>query len=261
MPGMSLRISLALYALLALSACTTLVRTPSNLPVVNQVQAEQGYANVLERFVNERGEVDFSALQRDRKDLDSYVTYVGAKRAEDFSDRWELLAHYINSYNALSMYNVLESGIPKSHAGLAKLQFFVLRKLLIGGEWRSLYGYENDVIRKLGEPRVHFALNCSALSCPVLPRSPFGAAELDQELTRETRKFFADSRNLRVDDTQRVIFLSEILRFFMEDFVPAAAPSLITYVNRYVDRAIPAYYQVKFLDYDWTIANAKRHSK
>ncbi|MCI0400628.1 MAG: DUF547 domain-containing protein [Gammaproteobacteria bacterium] len=50
----------------------------------------------------------------------------------------------------------------------------------------SLYAYENDVIRKLGEPRVHFALNCVALGCPILPKKPFTGKWLDAELERET---------------------------------------------------------------------------
>jgi len=63
----------------------------------------------------------------------------------------------------------------------------------------TLYAFENDIIRKLNEPRVHFALNCSAISCPALPRVPFTAADLNSELDRETRQFFARPHNLRIE--------------------------------------------------------------
>ena len=63
------------------------------------------------------------------------------------------------------MFNVIESGIPASHAGWRKLKFFVFRKLLVGGHMMSLYNFENDVIlpftRSLGDPRIHFALSWS----------------------------------------------------------------------------------------------------
>lgn len=101
----------------------------------------------------------------------------------------------INSYNALSMFNVIESGIPTSHAGWRKFNFFFFHRFTIGARTISLYNYENDVIRpfarSVGDPRVHFALNCSALSCPILPRLPFTAEALDAELMRATTAFFA----------------------------------------------------------------------
>lgn len=71
---------------------------------------------MLQRYVNERGEVDFPALQGNRADLDYYVAYIARTPASHFTDGNERLTHYINSYNALSMYNVLESGIPKTHS-------------------------------------------------------------------------------------------------------------------------------------------------
>ncbi len=104
------------------------------------------------------------------------------------------LAHMINAYNALSMFNVLESAIPTTHAGLAKIRFFALRQLPIGGQTMSLYRFENEVIRPdtraRNDPRVHFALNCSAVGCPVLPRRPFTAAALDAELERRDAGLF-----------------------------------------------------------------------
>ena len=42
-------------------------------------------------------------------------------------------AHMVNAYNALSMFNVVASGIPATHAGFNKVTFFYLRKLAVGG--------------------------------------------------------------------------------------------------------------------------------
>jgi hypothetical protein len=218
----------------------------------------RAYARVLERYVDARGQVDFQALAADRADLDRYVAYIARTPASALSDPRERLAHYINSYNALSMYNVLALGIPETHAGWRKVRFFVLRDFIVGGEEMSLYAYENEVIRPLGDPRVHFALNCSALSCPVLPRTPFTGAALDEQLDRETRRFFSETRNLRVEHATETVYLSEILDFYTEDFAPARAPSLSAYVNRYVVEPIPEGYRVQFIDYDWTIADAHR---
>jgi hypothetical protein len=214
----------------------------------------EAYARVLARFVNGRGEVDFRALSRDRADLDVYITHVAGTPFDRYTEGPERLAHYINAYNALSMYNVLDAGIPDTHAGFSKVRFFYLRELVIGGQLMSLYAFENGVIRKLGEPRVHFALNCSARGCPALPGKPFTARDLDRELDRETRRFFSEPRNLRVDPALKTVFVSELLDFYSEDF----GPDLIAYIGRYAPDPIPAGYRIEFTDYDWTIADSSR---
>jgi len=252
---------LALWVIVAalLGGCSTLVPTPAAPPSTTPAALE-AWARVLDRFVDERGEVDFPALARDRADLDRYVRHVADTPLEQWPDGPARLAHMINAYNALSMFNVIESGIPATHAGLNKVRFFLLRKLDIGGRSMSLYAFENDVIRPYarGEPRIHFALNCSALSCPVLPRKPFDANTLDAELERETRAFFARREIFRVDPETSTVWLSELLDFYPADFVPVAADSLLAYANRYAPQPAPPGFQLRFTPYDWTIANSRR---
>jgi hypothetical protein len=247
-----------------LAGCSTFVPAPPG-PTPTAQAASDAWARVLNGQVNERGEVDFAALARRRDDLDTYVRHVAAVPLADLPDGAPRLAHMINAYNALSIYNVLQSGIPDTHAGWAKVRFFVLRRLEIGGAVMSLYAFENDVIRPYararGDPRVHFALNCSARSCPVLPQQPFSAAALDGELERETRAFFARPQNFRVDADTRTVWLSELLRFYAEDFVPQPAASLLDYANRYAPRPAPADFELRFTPYDWTIANSRRRRR
>ena len=256
----------------ALSACSTLVRPPS-VATPSAAQAQAAWARVLQTFVNDQGEVDFPALSRERADLDAYVSFVAQadlQRMTEGAGQDERLAHMINAYNALSMFNVLESGIPDTHAGWRKVTFFALRDLTIGGAQMSLYKFENDVIRlytrQRADPRVHFALNCSAVSCPVLPRVPFNGAELERQLEKETRAFFAVPTNFRIDSANRTVWLSEILKFYPEDFVPVPAPSLVAYAMTYALTFAPASlvpqdiasFDVRFTPYNWTVANSRR---
>lgn len=264
------RFLVPLCLLLSLSACSSLVQLPApaaDAPAINHADALQGYARVLQRHVNDQGEVDFAALRDDASDagwpaLTHYLRSIASTplhaTAAQSQARQASLAHMINAYNALSMANVVLSGIPPTHAGFAKLRFFVLRKFEIGGQALSLYAFENDIIRKLDEPRSHFALNCSAVSCPVLPRTPFTAANLPAELERETRAFFARPENLKIDAAARTVYFNEILKFYTEDFAPAHAATLIAYAQRYTDQHIPADYAVAFRPYDWTVANSRR---
>ena len=64
--------------------------------------------------------------------------------------------------------------------------------------------------------------------------------------------------NFRADRAARVVYLSEILNFYAEDFVPAHARSLLEYANRYAANPAPADYATRFTPYDWTVANSRR---
>ena len=259
-----LRSAFATVLVLLLGACSTVVKVSKpDAPLLSITQAEKGYAAVLMKHVNEKGEVDFAGLRDDRSDsgiqaLESYVQAIAVTPLNAATTADARLAHMLNAYNALSMYNVIASGIPSSHAGLSKVTFFLLRKFEIGGALMSLYTFENEIIRKLDEPRIHFALNCSAVSCPVLPRQPFTASSLNDELNRETKAFFARPDNLRIDEVMRVIYFNEILKFYTEDFTPSHAPNLVAYAQRYISKILPKDYAVRFLPYDWTIANSRQ---
>jgi len=241
------------WAVLSASGCAGLVPAPAVDPGPDPAA---GWARVLHRYVDDSGRVDFAALAGDRAELDRYVASLYAAEPnsapERFRTRAHLLAHHLNAYNALAMFNVLERGVPRSLGGIELARFFYLRRFSIDGAPLSLYAYENDVIRPLGEERVHFALNCMSASCPRLPRAPFGAETLEANLEGEARRFLNEPRNVRVDDANKVVTLSAIFDFYAKDFL-ATAPSLIAYVNRYRNTPIPADYRVEFLPYDWTV--------
>jgi hypothetical protein len=227
--------------------------------LAQSMPAEPPYSawqRVLERYVDDLGRVNFAALAGDRADLNLFVAWVydngPNNHPERFPTRNHLLAFHLNAYNALAMHKVLEAGVPTTLAGLRKIGFFYFGKVQVGGEAITLYDYENKVIRPLGEPRVHLALNCMSVSCPRLPREPFLPKRLEEQLAREAKRFFNDSRNVQVDNAKHVLRLSEILQFYTADFL-AVAPSLASYVNRYRVAFVPENYEVEFIPYDWTI--------
>lgn len=215
------------------------------------------WARVLERFVDEGGRVDFAGINQSVFDLDRYVAWIYAvgpnNRPRLFPTRADKLAYHINAYNALAMWNILQAGIPDRLGAVGRFSFFWRDRIEVGGERMSLYRYENDVIRSFDEPRIHFALNCMTLGCPHLPREPFRAERLAAQLGRETRQFFAEGRNLRVNHDERTVYVSQILDWFEEDFL-AHAPSLHAYINRYAPVTVPEDYALAFIPYNWTLA-------
>ncbi|MGI9274831.1 MAG: DUF547 domain-containing protein [Endozoicomonas sp.] len=246
-----------LTLLLLLTGCSNLTPIPQSSS--GDISPQEAWASTLKDYVNDRGQVDFNSLDRNPDKLNAYVHYLSIISPEShpakFPAKEDRLAYYINSYNALAMYGIIDAGIPESLTGLQKVQFFYFRKFVLGGREVSLYDYENKVIRPVGDERVHFALNCMSVGCPVLPRQPFYPQTLDKVLEEETRKFFSEERNLRVDDQKQQVWVSEILDFFTEDFAPSAQ-ALIPYLNRYSSRSIPEHYRVRFIPYDWTVNNS-----
>ncbi len=249
----SVRIALACLLACAGIACAS-VRVPEVRGVTSE-RALEAWARVLDCCVDAQGRVDFARLAKDPRDLDTYVRYVAEvdpnSDAGAFPTVQTRLAHHLNAYNALSMYGVIQLGIPKTNAGLRKVRFFFLRRYQIAGRRESLHAYESR-IRALREPRVHFALNCMSVSCPQLPRVPFRAAEIEPQLDAAARSFVNDAKYVQVDPGARTVRLSAIFKFYTNDFL-VAADSLIAYINRLRKDPIPADYTVEFLPYDWTI--------
>jgi len=247
-------ISIFLMSVLLCSACSTVIMAP-DVSAPTQSQAQRAWSDVLTDVVDDTGRVDFGSLQRNPERLERYVSYVSSFDPRMLANSEERLAYYLNSYNALAMYGVVQKGVPEDFDSTFKrLRFFLLTKFIVGGEEVSLYSYENDRIRALGEPRVHFALNCMSVGCPRLPRVPFEAAILDEQLEQAAVEFFESDKYVVVNNEKREVALSEILDFFTEDFVnPEQASSLIEFVNRFRQSPIPVDYKVTFIPYDWRI--------
>ena len=239
------------------SACAVNVPPPKTAAAApaSGADAEKAWARVLSKYVDENGRIDFAGIANDRADLDAYVAWIGrvspANTPAAFPTREAKLAYYLNAYNALALYNVIESGMPKD-LNAVKVRFFYRNKLALGGEKMSLYDLENKIVRPMGDPRVHFALNCMVRGCPRLPREPFRADQLDMELEATAQYFLNEERNVKVEADKETVRFSQILQFYTEDFVKKA-PSLPAYANKYRDAKIPESYKVDFIPYDWTL--------
>ena len=271
------------FALLGVlgAACTAIRPTTEATVPAAPPFSHADLDRVLERFVDERGRVDYAGLQRDPSDVERYYAALAVVSPDSdpalFPTRDERLAYWINAYNGAVLTVVLRyypirsvtdvpTPFPLSLAS-DKIGFFYLQRITLGGDTTSLYTVENSVVRaRFDEPRVHFALNCASGGCPRLPRRAFSPAELDRQLDDEARRFFAEERNLRFDHDARVVHLSSILDWYADDFTgwyeqqhPRSDATLLDYVALYVaperrgeiDRA--RRYEVRFVPYDWAL--------
>jgi hypothetical protein len=251
---------MALLPLSLISLATPMPAADDTTKAMPISEWEALWTKVSNRTVDDTGRIDFTALTKNHLDLDRVVAFITAvdpiSRPQQFPNRESQLAFYVNAYNALAMYGVINAGVPESLGGFTKFTFFYLRTFTVGGKLISLHSFENEVIRPLGEERVHFALNCMVVSCPRLPRTAFSATTLDGQFNEAAHEFIANPRNVWIDNLKREVYLSAIFQFYTEDFL-AHAPSLITYVNRYHHEQIPSDFTVRFIQYNWIVNHQK----
>jgi Protein of unknown function, DUF547 len=214
------------------------------------------WTDVLAKHVDDQGRVDYAQLKAARAPLDRFVSLLGQAgpktRPQWFPTKEHRLAYYVNAYNALTMFNVLNRLPALKSVDDEKVSFFVTTTFMLDGAPVSLQALENKMIRPtFQDPRVHFALNCASGGCPQLPRTPFLPDTLNAQLDRETQKFLHETRN--VERKGERVLISSIFDWYKEDF--GADP--VAWIRRTApDLAIPpgAAYDVR--PYDWSL-NAK----
>jgi hypothetical protein len=130
--------------------------------------------------------------------------------------------------------------------------------LAVHGKQYSLNQIEHEILRKLGEPRIHFAIVCASIGCPRLLNEVYTPPNVESQLASNTRDFFARRKNLEVDLTSRTVRVSAILDWFGEDFGPTAPKALARLAEYMPDEATRRLVAsedvaVSFLDYDWSL--------
>jgi hypothetical protein len=216
---------------------------------------------VLKAHVNTRGEVDYRAIQRDRKDLDAYLASLRdqspVKTPALFPTHDDALAYWINAYNAFVTSGIAVKYPVRSVRDLGfALGFFRAKDYVAGGAALSLNDIEHGIIRKqFKEPRIHFAIVCASLGCPYLAREAYSGPRLQQQLDRQAREFVNAPRNMAIDGSQ--ITLSKIFDWYGDDFGgrAALAPFLVRYANDANRAALLSVKnpKIRFRDYDWNI--------
>jgi len=120
----------------------------------------------------------------------------------------------------------------------------------------SLNDIEHGILRKkFRDARVHAAINCASKSCPPLRAEAFTAEKLDAQLDEQMRAFVNDPARNRIDPAKKELEISEIFKWFEEDF-ERDAKSVKEFLVRYVppERAeLVRNAKIRYLDYDWDL--------
>jgi len=203
---------------------------------------------LLKKHVNSAGMVDYEGFQKDRAKLDSYLEKLSSYNPDDKWSVQELLAYYINLYNAYTVELILNNYPVKSIKDIDGAWTKAI--VPVGNRELSLGGIENGVLRKMNEPRIHFAINCASMSCPKLLNEAYTAAKINEQLDRATREFVNSDKN---DITASNPKVSSIFDWYKSDFITDKTPTVIDYINQYSKTKINKGATLTYKNYDWNL--------
>lgn len=219
----------------------------------------------------------YAALQAQRVALKGYLEALSAISPVAYG-AWstaQKLAFLINAYNAFTIELIL-TRYPdlKSIKDLGSFvqspwtkKFF---RLL--GQERSLDEVEHEMIRAPGvfdDPRIHVAVVCASIGCPMLRNEAFVAERLDAQLDDAMRRFLSDRSRNRFDAGTGTLSVSKIFDWYRKDFERGhkGLDSLETLYARHAEvlsttpqaqaEIRAGRYKLAFLDYDWALNDAR----
>jgi len=230
-------------------------------------------------------QIDYAGMAGDRARLKAYLESLARVGEEKFRawTKAEQMAFLINAYNAFMVEKVLTRypnirsiwDFGKLFGNPFKDRFFTLL-----GRPCSLDRIEHELLRQPGvydEPRVHFAVNCASVGCPMLREEAYAAERIDAQLEDQARRFLSDRSRNRYDAAKGALEVSKIFDWYKIDWSSGyrgigsnARPiaSLSEYFSRYAkllasnpagERLLAEQkIEIRYLDYDWGLNDIKR---
>jgi hypothetical protein len=199
------------------------------------------------------------SVHEEQKELASYSL---DNLQQELSSENALKTFWINIYNAYyqilamnhnksqgSIYNRIDIKIAGESFSLDDIEHGILRRY----RWKWSKGYLPQIftpaiIRKLAvhkiDYRIHFALNCGAVSCP--PIAFYDTERIDQQLEMATVSFLEGETDIVTD--LKTVTTSALLSWFSGDF--GGKKGALEKIGRALDQDLSGY-KLRFKKYNW----------
>ncbi|QDO95476.1 DUF547 domain-containing protein [Formosa sediminum] len=224
----------------------SLVHYNNNLDLSRVVNHELWDA-LVSKYVSTEGNVDYKGFKTEENVLQAYLKILKDNAPTSTWTKEETLAYWINAYNAFTIQLILNNYPLNSILDIKDP--WDIAFIEIADTMYSLGDIEHKILRKMNEPRIHFAINCASYSCPNLLNKAYRAASLETQLDVAATKFINDtSKNTLTKHTAEI---SKIFEWFAEDF--QAYGSIINFLNMYSTTKIEKDATVSYKDYNWNL--------
>lgn len=247
------------------------------VPAAQQVSMDQidhsDWNTLLQKYVNDAGQINYKAWKASEADsaaLDAYLNNLSTASTSTEATAQSQLAFWINAYNAVTVKGILQvyptTSIRNHTAKVVGYNIWKDLLLIVGDSQISLDSMEHKVLREMGEPRIHFAIVCASHSCPRLLNQAYTANALDEQLTLNTKNFFANAENFQHDAQRQRFRMSSIMSWFAQDFGQNQAAQLATIApylptREAYDAAVNNRVGVSYLEYDWSLNEQKEEAQ
>jgi len=223
-------------------------------------------------------QVRYAALASDREQLKAYLATLSKVSRDEFNGwaKEQQLAFLINAYNA-HMIELILTRYPNINSvwdfGKIFNNPFRQRFIRLLGRDMHLDDIEHGMIRAKGvydDPRIHFAVSCASIGCPMLRDEAYVADRLDQQLENQVVQFLSDRSRNRYDAERNALEVSEIFKWYAEDFSSglksinsreqffAAYASLLADHSEHQKLIRDQKVDIRFFGYHWGLNDAKR---
>ena len=230
------------------------------------------WAGLLAKYYDPAKGMDYKALKaNDKKTLDELRRQLAQVEVGALSKN-DQLAYWINLYNVSTVNVVVENYPVKSirdistdfisHLNVFKKPYVQTRQGAI-----SLDDVENEKLRNhFKNPRIHFAINCAARSCPPIRTEPYVGSRVEDQLDDQTRAFLNGPHGVHLEKSDGVLHLhtTKIMDWFKDDFErwSAGRVKFIAFYStpdkRKQIEAAASQVDLKFDDYDWSLNDASK---
>lgn len=205
------------------------------------------FDQLLRKHVSSSGAVDYAGFKNDKSKLEAYLNQLKQNPVQSNWSRDKQLVYWINAYNAFTIKLIVDNYPLGSITDLEGGKPWDKKWIKIGSKTYSLNNIENDIIRpQFKEPRIHFAVNCAAKSCPTLLNSAWTESNLERNFESQTKKFVNNTAFNKVSASSAT--LSKIFEWYGEDF-----GDLKSFINKYSNTKLDAKSNISFMDYNWKL--------
>ncbi|MCH2043047.1 MAG: DUF547 domain-containing protein [Saprospiraceae bacterium] len=232
------------FAVIGFSAFTT---TNNDEPTQEQ-GIHDAWTSLLNKHVTSYGAVDYDGFKKDISKLNAYIESLQSTPPSSSWSKNKEMAYWINLYNAFTIKLLVDNYPVSSIMDISGGKVWTTKKITVGGSSYTLDQIEKQkLIKRFNEPRVHFAVNCGAKSCPPLMNKAW--TESNIQLNFDIRaKMFINNRKYN-DISSNPVKLSKIFEWYKADF----GNNLHTYINKYAHNKISTSAKIEFNNYDWKL--------
>ncbi|TPN88075.1 DUF547 domain-containing protein [Aquimarina algicola] len=219
------------------------------IPAINDtvIFTHSIWAELLTKYVSDKGIVNYKGFKQDKKSLKKYLDQLSNNLPDQDWNKSKKLAYWMNAYNAFTVKLIIDHYPVQSIKDIKDpwdARFFKL-----GKKWYNLNEIEHKILRKMGEPKIHFGINCASYSCPKLSNKAFTEQNVNKELQKLAIHFINDPNKNTITPTK--VQLSKIFSWFGKDFKTEG--TLIDSLNQYSEIKIKPNAIKNFKKYNWNL--------